>query len=259
MNNGIINNIGPIQPNFASKIVAEDARSTTDFMNPTRVLDSIYNVCQIDLGASNANTSGQAAWTTAFSGGVNVQVGSASIAGGGNILAYHYGFGSTTLPKWNGTTGNFAGRSINWGRRQRFKMRLGQVNNAAISANTTYRFLLGKSSFGVANIGPLAVRGLGFEVRGGGALWLTTHNGTARTDTNTNFTLGVNITYEIIVESNGFGEAIIFVDGRLIASSSGAPTTSLDSSSQAFVIEATTTDQSVSFIGLDRFLQVLRP
>jgi hypothetical protein len=259
MNNGIINSVGSI-PQFASEIVAEDARSTTDFMSPVRVLDSIYNVCQIDLGASNTNTSGQAAWTTSFSGAVNVQVGSASVAGGGNILAYHYGFGSTTLPKWNGSTGNFCGRYTNWGRRQRFKMRLGQTNNAAISANTTYRFLLGKTTFGVANIGQLAVRGMGFEVRGGGALWLTTHNGTARTDTNTNFTLGVNITYEIIVESNGFGEAMIFLDGRLIASSSGAPTTSpTDFASQAFVIEATTTDQSVSFIGLDRFLQVLRP
>ena len=243
---------------YASTAQAQDLTATTVAMNPARTLDGIYNYMQFSMTGANVNNTGQSLWQTAFSGGVNVQVGSTTVSGGGGLLAYHGGLGSPSLAKWNGSTGNFANRYHNWTRRQRFRIRLTVLNNA-VSTNTTYRFLLGKASTGTANIGALAHRGIGFEVRGGNAVWLTTHNGTARTDTNASTTLVTSAGYEFICESDGSGNVTLFMDGVSIATSSGGPTTApTDFNGQLFVVEATTTDQAISLITID-FPHVSRP
>lgn len=243
---------------YATTAQAQDGASATVAMNPARTLDAIYNVYQIDMSQAQQANSGQVGWQNAFAGNTQITVGSASVSGGGGILAFHGILASPTLTKWNGSSGNFAGRYVNWARRQRFRIRVSA--DTAISTNTTYRFLYGKTATGTANIGALAQRGIGFEIRSGGALWLTTHNGTSRTDTNANTSLVTQALYEIVVESDGSGNATLFLDGTSVATSTGAPTTApSDFAQQYFVAEATTTDQAVNRVIIDRHPQILRP
>ena len=243
---------------YATTAQSQDGVSTTVAMNPARTLDATLAYQQQSLNNANSNATAQALWQAAFSGGINVQVGSATVSGGGGLLAYFGGLGSPSLAKWNGSTGNFSGRYINWTRRQRFRIRLTVINNA-VSTNTTYRFLLGKASLGTANIGALLHRGIGFEVRGSNAVWLTTHNGTTRTDTNANTTLLTGAIYEFVCESDATGNATLFMDGAQIATSTGGPSTApTDFSQQYLVVEATTTDQAQSLIIID-FPHVSRP
>jgi hypothetical protein len=247
---------------YATTAQAQDGVSTTVAMNPARTLDAIYNVCQISLPRAQTFSTGNGpVWQISFPGLVSITAGNAS--GGGTVIARHGGWWSSTLPKWNNSTGNFAGRRINWTRRQRFKIRV--LPLSSLSANAVCRCLLGKPVPNAASAGPLAVRGVGFEIRSGNALWLTTHNGTTRTDTNANFNLffapNNGALYEIIVESDGSGNATLFLDGVAVATSTGAPTTEGTSNfdQENFSIEIVTTDASAASIAFDESPQVFRP
>jgi hypothetical protein len=243
---------------YATTAQAQDGVSTTVAMNPARTLDEIYNVYAMRINGANVSTTGQAVWQTAFAGYVNVQVGAAG--GGGGLLAYHTPGISLSADKYNGTSGNFSGRRINWLRRQRFRIRLFVNLGNSVTTNAVFRILLGKTGIGTANIGALAQRGIGLEIRGGNAVWLTSHNGTAREDTNANTTLVAGASYEFICESDGSGNATLFMDGAAIATNSGAPTTAAaDFTQHNFVVEATTTDSSTSLISIENAPQVSRP
>ena len=247
---------------FATTAQAQDALSTTVAMNPARALDQTYNVYQIDLSQSQVFSTGNGTvHQTGFSGGISVSAGNAS--GGGTIISRHGGQGSPSLAKWNGTTGNYGGRRINWTRRLRFRARVNVP--ATLSANAVFRCLLGKIVSGTGSAGALASRGFGFEIRGSNALWLTAHNGTARTDTNASFSLfsgsGGGSLHEIVAESDGSGNVTLFVDGVSVATSSGGPST--DDTSQTnesyFSVELVTTDSSAVSVGIERHPQLLRP
>jgi len=243
---------------YATQAQAADMADAALAMSPANTISAIGNVVQLDMSQANYSGSGQNSWSTTFSGGVTFSVGSGSGVGSG--MAYHYAPAawSQTLTRYNGSTGNFAGRYINWTRRQRFRIRL-VIGSAAPSANATLRVLLGKNALGAANVGALAYRGIGFELRST-ALWLTCHNGTSRTDTNASTAVAANQSFEIIAESTGSGTANLYVDGSLVATSSGAPTTAAtDSATVAFVIEGTTADSASSAITVERFPQLLRP
>jgi len=242
---------------YATAAQAREAISTTTAMNPARSLDAIYNVWQFNLRQATTNATGQATWQTAFAGSAGVSVGSAS--GVGSVIGYSYppAAWSLSLPKYNGSSGNFQGRLIDWTKRQRFRIRLHLVSGP--TANATYRVTLGKTTPGTGGIGALGVRAVGFEIRGAGNLWLTAHNGTTRTDTSSGQTLAAFSAYEVIVDSDGQGNATLLLDGVSVASNSGAPTTAQSEFSAAlFAIEATTTDSASSNISFEQDPQILR-
>jgi hypothetical protein len=134
-----------------------------------------------------------------------------------------------------------------------------QIDGGLPSANATYRVLLGKTSPGVAAIGALSARGVGFEIRSAGALWLTSHNGTTRTDTQASSSLAANTAYDLVVDCSG-GTANLYLDGALVATNSGAPATVQTDFLQAhFTLEATTTDLSPSSILFQRAILIFQP
>lgn len=249
---------GGLAAAFATKIQSEDGVSASLVMSPASVLDEIANAYTVDLSTSNFSGTGQNLWQTAFAGIMQFNVGAAG--GPGGFYAWHGPGLSPTLPKWNGAAGNFNGRYINWQRRQRIRLRVGMVSNASVTTNAVFRFLLGKTGTGTASIGPLNQRGIGVEVRAGGALWLIAHNGTARTETNANTSIFPGAVYEIVVVSDGAGNATMTVDGTLVASNSGAPATIQADFGQAyFTVEGTTADSSTSQIFTERQVTILRP
>lgn len=242
---------------YATQAQARDATSTTVAMNPARTLDQIYTVWSPNLRTATTAQTGQALWQTAFAGSAGVQVGSAS--GGGSVIGYYFAPAawSLSLPKWNGSTGNYFGRQIDWTKRQRFRIRI--VLTTGPTANATYRVTLGKTTLGTAGIGALGVRGIGFEIRGAGALWLTAHNGTTRTDTSSGQTLATAAAYELIVDSDGVGNATLLLDGVAVATNTGAPSTAQTEFNNAlFAVEATTADSSQSNIGFEQDPQIFR-
>jgi len=248
---------------FATTTQAQDGVSTSVSMNPARTLDEMMSMWTMDTNTFTQSSSNSFAGV--FSGRHRMDCSSGSAAG--SIMLY------TTNPvSWSPSiakSSNTQGRYINWARRQRFRMRL-YYQQSLPTTNCVYRFLLGKHSgqTGTANIGALSCRGIGFEVRSGGALWLTTHSGTARTDTNANTSLALDAVYEVMVDSDGAGNATLFLDGTSIATSTGAPTGltgiatagtgDVQSNIQLFVCEATSTDVTQVLCFIDRYPQVLR-
>ncbi len=240
----------------ATKTQAEDGESAVVAMSPVRSLDQIQNVLVVSTDGFTYATSGQTTVQQAFGGVTGINVGSGS--GGGSIYGFVRPVWSPTVPKWNGSTGNWSGRYINWTRRQRFRLRI-QIDGGLPSANATYRVLLGKTSPGVAAIGALSARGVGFEIRSAGALWLTSHNGTTRTDTQASSSLAANTAYDLVVDCSG-GTANLYLDGALVATNSGAPATVQTDFLQAhFTLEATTTDLSPSSILFQRAILIFQP
>ena len=146
------------------------------------------------------------------------------------------------------------------------RMRIMFSGSTAITANATFRCLVGKTNTGVAAIGALSAstRGIGFEVRGnagGTQLWLTCANGTARTDTQASgISLPLLSSAEVVVDSDGNGNAALFVDGVLAASSGGAPTGNrTDFNQDYFTLEAISTDATSSQLTFERYPMFLRP
>ena len=246
---------GNISAPLATLTQAQSGSSAAAFMSSSRVVDAITNHRMIYLASMPGNTSGIATVSTSNPPATyNTSVGSAS--GGGSFLVFpaSSGLWSASLPTWNGSTGNFNGRYLNWARRFRFRIRFSL--NVLPTTNATFRFLVGKTSTGTAAIGQFAssARGIGFEIRNT-QLWLTTANGTARTDTQaTGVTLTGGGAYEVICDSDGSGNATLLLDQTVVASSTGAPTTArTDFSAEIVSIEGTTTDSAQSQIFWDAF------
>ena len=92
-----------------------------------------------------------------------------------------------------------------------------------------------------------AIRGIGFEIRNN-QLWLTTSNGTARTDTQAaSVTLLTGQGHEVIIDSDGAGNATLLLNQIAVATSTGAPTSN-DLNAPFFSIEGTTSDSAQSQI-----------
>lgn len=266
MNNGIYDLRRP-DP-FASVIEAQDYTAANKQINPQRLMDAVSNVFYADCGNMSPGSSNGGAFGTSGGGGT-VTLSTGANAGGGQVFAFHNTvIWSRSITRYDGSSGstNFNGRYFNWSRR--FRMRMRFIVNPAITANATFRCLVGKTSTGVAAIGALSAstRGIGFEVRGnagGTQLWLTCANGTARTDTQASgisFSGGAGVSMEVVVDSDGTGNAALFVDGVLAASSGGAPTgIRTDFGNDLFTLEAISTDATNSSILFERTPMFLRP
>lgn len=69
-------------------------------------------------------------------------------------------------------------------------------------------------------------KAIGFKVAGSGAIQLTVANGSTLTTTSSSFTPVLNQCYDVVITSDGSGNATLFVNGSSVATSTGAPTTS---------------------------------
>jgi hypothetical protein len=233
----------------------EARTSAAAIITPQRALDALFAAQVVDTAGTSNFTSG----VTSNAYGLFYTVGGAG--GGGSFCAqignpFH---SPVSAAKFNGTTGNFLGRTFQWSKRCIFRFRI--AVDAALTANTVFRLGLGKTTGGLASLGPLTQRGIYIEIRGStGALWLSTHNGTSRTDTSAGITLVPFALYEIILESDGAGTARLFLDGTQVATSSGAPTTPLlDFQNTMWTIEGTTTDLAANRLWVERFWHFARP
>jgi len=264
VNNGIYDLRRP-DP-FASVIESQDYTAPSKQINPQRLIDAVSNVFYADCGNMSSGSSNGGTFGTS-SGGGTVTLNTGANAGGGQVFAFHNTvIWSRSITRYDGSSAstNFNGRYFNWSRR--FRMRMRFLVNPANTANATFRCLVGKTNTGVAAIGALSAstRGIGFEVRGnagGTQLWLTCANGTARTDTQASgVSLGNGVSMEVVVDSDGNGNAALFVDGVLAASSGGAPTSNrTDFGNDYFTLEAISTDATNSSILFERTPMFLRP
>ena len=131
-----------------------------------------------------------------------------------------------------------------------------QKNNATTDSNAVFRFYCGKSN----TVGDMTLydKGIGFKAAGSGALQLTVANGITLTTTTSSFTPVQNQCYDVIVTSDGAGNATLFVNGSSVATSTGASTTS--SGNNFFGIEAqnlaTISTPSAYYMATDLFVQV---
>jgi hypothetical protein len=100
-----------------------------------------------------------------------------------------------------------------------------QKQNNTSDSNSIFRFYFGKTNTpGDMTSGD---RAIGFKVAGSGALQLTVANASALTTTTSSFTPVQNQCYDVVIVSDGSGNATLFVNGSSVATSTGAPTTSV--------------------------------
>jgi len=132
----------------------------------------------------------------------------------------------------NTNTGSNSTGSFDWTKPLSFTVHLFNQPNEN-SANGIFRAVTKKTTFGA-----LSARGVGFEIRQL-RLWLTVHDGTTLTDTDTGLTIATNQVYAITVTSHGDGRVSIFSRGVLLLTiPSGGPST-LGSNDNGFAIECT--------------------
>lgn len=242
----------PSRP-YATPAQAKVASSAATIMSPAQTEIAIASYSILDMNSVAPNFSGQVANSNTLAGRLSFTYGSAS--GQGTIVynSINQLLWSADATKYNGVTGNYVAYYINWTKRTRFRFRF--FFSTLPSANSTFRALWGRTTTGTPGVAPLANRGIAMEVRASGALWLSTHNGSSRTDTNTNQTLQAGAVYEVMVESDGIGNAALYLDGTPVATSTGAPTTlASDNLYQMFIVEGTTTDSVATNVTISRYI-----
>lgn len=201
-------------PTFATTAQAQAGTSTTTVVSPSTLLDAKYfqggrNISQVTWTVS---TSGTGAVSQLSQNRREVTAPTTAVG-----LAVGYAFLS------NATRGSSVTSSFNWSKRILFGARLNR-NVASPDANTVFRFSIGKSSQAG---GDLAERGIMVKQTAGGALQLQVHNGTTLASAVTSsFTPTVSQAYDLLVVSDGAGNATLYVNDVSVATSTGAPTTS---------------------------------
>lgn len=131
----------------------------------------------------------------------------------GSAMLYQYGFLTT-----RGTSQN---SGINWSKRVVWAMRLIRYNTP--TAGSVFRTGIGKTQAGIA-AGDLSGRGIGVRIQASGILELQVHNGTTLTNVSSSYTPNTSSTFDIELDSDGYGNVILYVDGVQVASTSQGPT-----------------------------------
>ena len=124
--------------------------------------------------------------------------------------------------------------------------------------NSVFRYSIGKSSSTDAS--DLSARGLMVKVAGSGAMQLLVHNGTTLTTTTSSFTPSNGQAYDVVVVSDGSGNATLYVNGSSVATSTGAPTSAGATNAGQLTFEtqntSTLANSAMSVCGSDFFVQV---
>jgi len=201
-----------VVPPFATTAQAQAGTSTTTVVSPATLLDAKYFQGGRNLSLVNwvASTSGTGAGSVLNQNRRDVTAPTTAI-----------GYGVAYAFLSNATRGSSVTSSFNWAKRIQFGARLNR-NVASPDANTVFRFSIGKSSQAG---GDLAEKGIMIKQTAGGALQLLVHNGTTLTTTTSSFTPSNTQAYDVLIVSDGSGNATLYVNDVSVATSTGAPTT----------------------------------
>ena len=203
-----------VAPTFATTAEAQAGTSTTTVVSPATLLDAKYFQGGISYGIT--------AWATGTSG-TGASAGAQNANGRLNTApTTAIGYATACAPIVNPSRGLGFSGGFDFSKRVIFGARINR-NVASPDANSVWRFSIGKFQT-VATVGDLTGRGLMIKVAGSGALQLLVHNGTTLTTTTSSFTPSSSSAYDVLVVSDGSGNATLYVNGSSVATSTDAPT-----------------------------------
>ena len=236
-------------PASATHIQSLQFSSTSAY---TRVIDassqliapSVLKVWPSPSNYNGTSTSGAGASASLYLTGYMLTSPSAGVAG--NARAFHGNISSDLAGMlWGGSTNT----QINFGRRVSMAFRFSQFPSSTASVT---RVLLGKIHG--AAVGDLTTAGIGVKYVPNGANFdfqLQVHNGTTLTSvtSSTQYSGGVA---DLEVVSDGSGNAVLYLNGNQVASTTGAPTGVTSANATVFAeVESTasTANQPQAIIG----------
>jgi hypothetical protein len=125
------------------------------------------------------------------------------------------------------TPSNSAGSSYNFGTASGHSIRVYTGAWATTAVGVKMRSVFGRGGAGLPTPATLAVRGYGWEFNfATKVMSIIAHNGTTLTTTAVTWVPVTSRTYEITATSDGAGTISLYVDGTLLGTSTGGPTTS---------------------------------
>ena len=199
-------------PAFATNAQAVAGTSATVSLNPVNGLIAQMNAATVPSLASSLTAANTAGSSTTFINGATFLANGTST---GYVARYCGSFirGGTT------STG------INWTRPVAISARIGA--QVAFQTQCVYRLNIGGSTGTIATPTERSI-GVSFGASATSvlsALVLEVHNGTTLTSVTTSFTPTHNQMFDVLVYSDGAGNAYCYVNGSLVGSSSAAPST----------------------------------
>jgi hypothetical protein len=234
---------------YATTAQAQAGTSTTTVVSPSTLLDAKYFAGYKPLSMVYTWTSavsGTGAFTT-VSGLVKIVSAPTSATGYAQALILNN----------NSSRGQQYTSGADFTKRTTIGGRFVKTTTTA-DANSVFRFLLGKITPSTP-VGDLSVRGIGFRQVANGALELQVHNGTTLYNVTSSFTPTANQAYDVVIVSDGAGNATMYVNGSSVATSANAPTALLGANTGVLDIEAQNTStlsgSAMNYVGSDMFVQ----
>jgi hypothetical protein len=234
---------------YATTVQAQAGTSTTTVINPSTLLDAKFFA-----GGKYANTF---TWTSATSG-----TGAGAFAQGANgrytnapTSATGYGINSASIV--NNVRGGAYSAGIDFSKRIIFGGRFAR-NVTTPDTNSVFRYSVGK--FSSTDASDLSARGLMIKVAGTSAMQFLCHNGTGLDTKTSTFTPVNSQAFDVVVTSDGSGNATLYVNGSSVATSSSAPSTSQGATYYNLTFEtqntSTISSSAMAVCGSDFFVQV---
>jgi len=234
---------------YATTAQAQAGTSTTTVVSPATFLDGKFFA-----GGKYANTFAWTAATSGTGGGAFVQGANARYS---NAPTSATGYGINSASIVNNVRGGAYTAGIDFSKRVTFGGRFSR-NVTTPDANSVFRYSLGKTSSTDAS--DLSIRGLMIKVAGTSAMQFLCHNGTGLDTKTSTFTPVNSQAYDVVVTSDGSGNATLYVNGSSVATSSSAPTTSQGANYYNLTFEtqntSTISGSAMAVCGSDFFVQV---
>lgn len=216
---------------YATNAETITGTSTTTILTPDDLKWSQGRVTRFDvmptfgLSWTSATNGAQFFADSPYAGGKRTIGSSTQVVG----YAVHSVFAATTQKNVNIGNGNF-----NWAKPVSIGFKF-VCANVASDSNTIGRILIGK---GNVLTGDLTNRGIGLRLIGGTTFYqLCVHDGTTLTIVNSTkiITQSSSATVDFRITSDGAGNAKLYADDVLVASTTGAPTTQASTGSLSYI------------------------
>jgi len=234
---------------YATTAQAQAGTSTTTVISPSTFLDGKFFA-----GGKYATTF---TWTAATSGtgsGAFVQNANGRYA---NAPTSATGYGINSASIVNTSRGGAFSAGIDFSKRVTFGGRFAR-NVASPDANSVFRYSIGKASSTDAS--DLSMRGLMIKVAGTSAMQFLCHNGTSLDTKTSTFTPVNSQAFDVVVTSDGSGNATLYVNGSSVATSSSAPISAQGVNYYNLTFEtqntSTISGSAMAVCGSDFFVQV---
>jgi hypothetical protein len=218
--------------NYATTAQAQAGTSTTTVISPSTLLDARY--------LAGARFIGYTTWTASTSG-TGATAGTAFVKVI-NAPTSAIGFGQSYVAPQNGQRGEVFASGIDFRKTVIFGGRFCRTQSATIDSNSIFRSNVGRA-IPLTTAGDLSTRGIGIRIVGdAGVLELQVHNGTTLYNVASSFTPVYNEAFDVVVISDGAGNATLYVNGSSVATSANAPTTLLTANSSTLLVECQNTE-----------------